>query len=152
MSRNELTGRLAITVPAVLGTALGAWGLWLGLVRAPLDARLGVTQKIFYLHAPIGIWTILLVVFAACCGVAYLWKRSPRADLLGAAAMDAPVESRNPRRPMAGREIGKVELLAAWRLLVVAVPPRLRGGGRNLDVCGQSGRAVGRVIAGRAIA
>lgn len=82
---------LSVALPAVLGTLLGAWGLWLGLVVAPLERELGVSQKIFYLHAPIGIWTILLVVIAAGAGVVYLIGRRPGADLLGEAAMELSV-------------------------------------------------------------
>jgi heme exporter protein C len=82
---------LSVAFPAVLGTLLGGWGLWLGLVVAPPERELGLSQKIFYLHAPIGIWTILLVVVAAAAGIAYLWRRRPAADLLGEAAMELTV-------------------------------------------------------------
>ncbi len=91
MKPSNLLEDLSVAVPALLGTLLGAWGLWLALIVAPLERELGFSQKIFYLHAPIGIWTILLVLVAAVAGVAYLWRRRPGADLLGEAAMELTV-------------------------------------------------------------
>ena len=84
-------GLLSVALPAVVGTLLGGWGLWLGLVVAPPERELGMSQKIFYLHAPIGIWTILLVCLAALAGVVYLWTRRPEADLFGEACMELSV-------------------------------------------------------------
>ena len=81
----------SVLVPAVAGTLLLGRGLWYGLVVAPPERELGMSQKIFYLHAPMGIWTLLLVCVAAGAGVAYLWKRRPGADLLGEASMELSV-------------------------------------------------------------
>ena len=75
-------------VALVLGTALGTWGLWAGINRAPIEAELKLTQKIFYLHAPMGMWTITAAIVAAGAAIAYLWRRDGRADLLSAACME----------------------------------------------------------------
>ena len=90
-SKDGIASLVGAWVPAVAGTLLLGWGLWLGLVVAAPERELGMSQKIFYLHAPIGIWTILLVCLAAGAGVAYLWKRRPGADVLGESAMELSV-------------------------------------------------------------
>ena len=72
----------------VLGSVLGAWGLHLGFDVAPIEAELKMTQKIFYLHAPLGIWTIVNTIVAAGAAIVYLWRRNEDADLLSAACMD----------------------------------------------------------------
>jgi heme exporter protein C len=72
----------------VLGTLLGAWGLHVGLDVAPIEAELKMTQKIFYLHAPLGIWTIIATIVAALAAAHCLWRRSVRADLLSASCME----------------------------------------------------------------
>jgi heme exporter protein C len=81
-------GDVGTAVALVLGAALCAWGLWDGIVRASLEAELKMSQKIFYFHAPLGIWTVMGSVVAAVAAVVYLWKRDPRADLLSAACLD----------------------------------------------------------------
>jgi heme exporter protein C len=65
----------------VLAAGFCTWGMYLGLNRAPVEKTLKMTQKIFYFHAPIGMWTLIVSVAAAAAGGLYLWKRSPRMDL-----------------------------------------------------------------------
>lgn len=72
----------------VLGAVLGAWGLYVGILVAPIEAELKMTQKIFYLHAPLGIWTIIATLVAALAAAHCLWRRSTRSDLLSAACME----------------------------------------------------------------
>jgi heme exporter protein C len=87
-------GRDAATgVLLVAGAALGTWGLFSGLHLAPVERTLLMSQKIFYFHAPLGMATIVLTCVAAGAAIAYLWKRSPRADLLCEACMEVMVLS-----------------------------------------------------------
>ena len=69
----------------LLVTAIGMAGLaaTIGLVvlYTPTEARQGLAQKIFYLHAPTA-WSALLAF--SLCGLAgglYLWLRDPRLDV-----------------------------------------------------------------------
>jgi heme exporter protein C len=73
------------------GTVAGAWGMYSAFHLAPLEAELRYSQKIFYFHAPLGIWTILMSVLAAVAGIAYLWRRREGADLLGESLMEVGV-------------------------------------------------------------
>lgn len=72
----------------VLGAATCTGGLWAGIHRAPLEAELMASQKIFYFHAPLGIWTILGTCLASAAAAAYLVTRRPAWDLLCASAME----------------------------------------------------------------
>lgn len=78
---------------AALAAIFSAWGLWEGWMRAPIESELKMSQKIFYFHAPLGIWTILASCVAAGAAVAYLWKRSEVADLLCESCMEVVLVS-----------------------------------------------------------
>jgi heme exporter protein C len=73
---------------AALAAIVSAWGLWEGWWRAPPEAELKMSQKIFYFHAPLGIWIIVLTCVAAGAGIAYLARRRQAADLLSESAME----------------------------------------------------------------
>ena len=64
---------------------------WLIYAYAPVEQTLGLAQKIFYIHLPLAWWALMsfLAVFAG--SVAYLWRRSPAADRLCAAAAEVGV-------------------------------------------------------------
>ena len=71
-----------------LAACMSAWGLWEAWWRAPIESELKMSQKIFYFHAPLGMWTLVLTCVAAGAAIAYLWKRREGADLLGEACME----------------------------------------------------------------
>lgn len=81
-------GDVTTLVVLVLGTVLGAWGLHVGFDVAPIESELKMTQKIFYLHAPLGIWTIITTIVAAVAATLYLWRRDEKVDLLSASCME----------------------------------------------------------------
>lgn len=69
------------------GLALGLCQ-WLIFVYAPVEATLGPTQKIFYLHLPLAWWGLIsfFVVFVA--SIAYLRSRQPYWDALAGSAAE----------------------------------------------------------------
>jgi heme exporter protein C len=75
----------------VLGCVTVVLGLWQGLHVAPVEVELKMSQKIFYFHAPLGMWSISGTIAAAVAGAAYLWRRSARLDALSASAMEISV-------------------------------------------------------------
>jgi heme exporter protein C len=81
-------GDVGTVLVLAMGALLCAWGLWAGIMVAPIEAELKLTQKIFYFHAPLGIWTIMGSIVAAVTSVIYLWRRNPKADLLSAACLE----------------------------------------------------------------
>jgi heme exporter protein C len=74
--------------------ALSALGLLFApqlILGAPREATMGFVQKIFYYHVP-SAWLCFLGAFVCGGGSAiYLWKSSPRADAVGAAAAELTV-------------------------------------------------------------
>ena len=73
-----------------LGKALAVCQ-WLIFFYAPVEAQLGLMQKVFYTHLPLAWWALIsfLVVFVA--SVVYLIRRSPAADRVCAAAAEVGV-------------------------------------------------------------
>ncbi|MDD4702259.1 MAG: cytochrome c biogenesis protein CcsA [Desulfovibrio sp.] len=64
---------------------------WLIYAYAPVEQALGLPQKIFYIRLPLA-WWALISFFAVFAGSgAYLWRRSPGADRLCAAAAEVGV-------------------------------------------------------------
>jgi heme exporter protein C len=53
---------------------------------APVDAVMGMTQKIFYLHLPAALATFLSTFILFLASIRYLWRPSPRVDWLAYAA------------------------------------------------------------------
>jgi heme exporter protein C len=69
-----------ILIPALITLGLLGVGLYQALVAAPTEATMGNVQRIFYYHVP-SAWTAFLCFFANfLASIAYLWKRSQRAD------------------------------------------------------------------------
>jgi heme exporter protein C len=56
------------------------------IANAPVEARLGVVQKIFYFHVPVA--NAMYVGFLTCgvCSAVYLWRRDDRWDAVAVAA------------------------------------------------------------------
>jgi len=66
-------------------TAIGMAGLAATIVLVqlftPIEARQGLAQKIFYLHAPTAWSTLLAFSLCGLAGGLYLWLRDPRLDV-----------------------------------------------------------------------
>jgi len=66
-------------------TAIGLVGLAATIILAqlftPIEARQGLAQKIFYLHAPTAWSTLLAFSLCGLSGGLYLWLRDPRLDV-----------------------------------------------------------------------
>ena len=75
----------------LLGGAALAVCQWLIFFYAPVEAQLGLMQKVFYTHLPLAWWALIsfLVVFVA--SIVYLIRRSPAADRVCAAAAEVGV-------------------------------------------------------------
>jgi len=74
--------------PALFGgLALGACQ-WLIFAYAPVEATMGLPQKIFYLHLPLAWWGLIsfFVVFAS--SIAYVCTRRPHWDALAGSAAE----------------------------------------------------------------
>lgn len=72
-------------------TALVAAGLmfaaapWM-IMRAPQEATMGLIQKIFYFHVPAGFTMFVTAFVSGIAGAIYLFRRTPRAERVCAAA------------------------------------------------------------------
>lgn len=80
-----------IALLALTGAVLLAGCQWLIYVYAPVEAVMGIVQKIFYIHLPLAWWSFasFFVVFVA--SIAYLRTRAARWDRLAAAAAEVGV-------------------------------------------------------------
>lgn len=64
---------------------------WLVYVYAPLEATMGIVQKIFYIHLPLAWWALVSFFVVFLGSICYLLKRSPGFDRLCAAAAELGV-------------------------------------------------------------
>jgi heme exporter protein C len=69
------------------GMALAACQ-WLIFVYAPVEATLGLPQKIFYLHLPLAWWGLISFFVVFCASAAHLCTRKPLWDSLAWAAAE----------------------------------------------------------------
>ena len=80
---NRIFSVAIVLIFAVLG--------WVIFFRLPMEASMGITQKIMYLHVPI-IWTSFLAfLLAFISSILYLWKRLERIDILAHASVEIGV-------------------------------------------------------------
>lgn len=80
--------RWAATALLVLGLAMLASGVALGLGWAPPDRYMGAVQRIMYVHVPL-VWMAMLAALVTFAGsLAFLWSGSPRAIALAEAAAE----------------------------------------------------------------
>ncbi|MGH9465729.1 MAG: cytochrome c biogenesis protein [Terriglobales bacterium] len=56
--------------------------LWWALKGAPTEATMGTIQRIFYYHVPAALTAFLAFILNALASLAYLIRRSPKADAL----------------------------------------------------------------------
>lgn len=61
---------------------------WLVYAYAPVEATLGIVQKIFYMHLPLAIWALISFALVFAGSIAFLWRRKPIYDCLCAAAAE----------------------------------------------------------------
>lgn len=73
---------------AFLGGASLAFCQWLIYMYAPVEAQMGLVQKIFYLHLPLSIWALASFFIVFLSSIAYLLRRNITWDHLAAAAAE----------------------------------------------------------------
>ena len=76
---------------AVAGGAVLALGQALAWRYAPVEAIMGLPQKILYCHVPLAWWSLVAFLLAAVAGALYLRGRKPFWDHLGLAAVESGV-------------------------------------------------------------
>lgn len=62
--------------------------LWADFVYAPTEATQGDAQRIFYLHVPLAWDAYLAFTVVFTCSLLYLWRRTPRWDVLARASAE----------------------------------------------------------------
>jgi heme exporter protein C len=72
----------------VAGLCLNQWFIW---SYAPVEATMGLTQKIFYFHLPLAWWGMVSFFTVFVAGFGYLWKRWLFFDLVAGAAAEVGV-------------------------------------------------------------
>lgn len=77
-------GRL-LTVLGLLGMAVV---YLLALQYTPVEARQGLAQKIFYVHAPAAWGALIAFVLVGVASLLYLWLHDPRLDLFAEASAE----------------------------------------------------------------
>ncbi len=77
-------GRL-LTVLGLLGMAVV---YLLALAHTPVEARQGLAQKIFYVHAPAAWGALIAFVLVGIASLLYLWLHDPRLDLFAEASAE----------------------------------------------------------------
>jgi heme exporter protein C len=77
-------GRL-LTVLGLLGMAVV---YLLALRYTPMEARQGMAQKIFYVHAPAAWGALIAFVLVGVASILYLWLHDPRLDLFAEASAE----------------------------------------------------------------
>ena len=92
-ARRIASDEVRVALVASLAAIVSAWGAWEGWWRAPIERELKMSQKIFYFHASLGIWTIVLACVAAAAAVHYLWRRREASDLLCESCMEVVLVS-----------------------------------------------------------
>lgn len=86
LNRQQDLDRATATIRrGLVTTAIGLAGLAATIVLVqlftPIEARQGLAQKIFYLHAPTAWSTLLAFSLCGLSGGLYLWLRDPRLDV-----------------------------------------------------------------------
>lgn len=80
-------GRLGSGGPAIAAGVLVATFVGLAFFYAPVEATQGYRQKIFYLHVPVALVTLLAFVVGGVNAARYLWTRDPRHDRMSYVAI-----------------------------------------------------------------
>ena len=68
-----------------LSLALAQYFIW---IYAPVEATMGLVQKIFYLHLPVAWWGLICFFIVFCASIGFLLRRSPGMDQLAVSAAE----------------------------------------------------------------
>lgn len=79
---------VSLGIAAGIAMAASQWMIW---VYAPVEATLGIMQKVFYLHLPLAWWALLSFGAVFVGSIGYLWKRNPSMDRLAESAAEIGV-------------------------------------------------------------
>lgn len=79
--------RAGLSISAIGMLAL-AGIYYMALELTPMEARQGLAQKIFYLHAPAAWSALLAFALVGIVSVLYLWLQDPRLDLFAASSVE----------------------------------------------------------------
>lgn len=86
---------MKLKLPGIICAAAGGAALALGQALAwwyaPVEAIMGLPQKILYGHVPLAWWSLIAFLLAAVAGALYLRSRKPFWDHLGLAAVQSGV-------------------------------------------------------------
>ena len=76
--------------PAIWGLALlmVAASLWAAIARAPVEAQMGIVQKIVYIHVPSAIATLVAFALTFAASIAFLATRSWTWDAIAASSCE----------------------------------------------------------------
>jgi len=77
-----------LAILAALSFFAAQWFIW---VYAPVEATMGVVQKIFYFHMPLALWAMASFAVVFCASVAVLLNKGGAWDRLAAAACEIGV-------------------------------------------------------------
>ncbi|WP_291320125.1 cytochrome c biogenesis protein CcsA [Desulfonatronospira sp.] len=80
---SSLLGPLALAGGAAM--ALAQYFIWF---YAPVEAPMGLVQKIFYLHLPVAWWGLISFFIVFCASIAVLVRKSPVMDQLAVSAAE----------------------------------------------------------------
>lgn len=75
----------------ILGCAAMLLGQFLVYFYAPMEATMGLAQKIFYIHLPLAWWALVSFFIVFCASIGYLVKKKRKLDLLAGAAAETGV-------------------------------------------------------------
>lgn len=88
MRRCSLSGGAVCALAGGLALAVCQWLIY---IYAPLEASMGVVQKIFYIHLPLAWWAFVSFFVVFIASIAFLRRRAARWDRLAAAAAEVGV-------------------------------------------------------------
>ncbi len=75
----------ALALAGGLSLALAQYFIW---IYAPVEATMGLVQKIFYLHLPVAWWGLICFFIVFCASIGFLLRRSPGMDQLAVSAAE----------------------------------------------------------------
>ncbi len=88
--RNRTTSALPMVLSLAGGLGMAA-AQWLVYRYAPVEASMGLTQKIFYFHLPLAWWGLFSFFVVFVSSIAYLRTRNPRWEATADAAAEVGV-------------------------------------------------------------
>lgn len=80
--------RFSVTFLSLFAGIAMAASQWLVFRYAPVEATMGITQKIFYLHLPLAWWALFSFFIVFLASIAFLRTRNPRWEILADSAAE----------------------------------------------------------------